>query len=166
MIKKGVVVDLNNGYGILFIFVCRVKNIIVVKMLLIEGFDVNFECGKIMLFIFVLDRYCIYIFLSLDYDKKVINLIKLLVEYGVNVNLVIEDLILLKVVCMEGKFDCVKELIKVGVDVNLEVGNEILLMVVCRCGNIDVIKELIKVEVNINLKVGDKILLVVVCELN
>lgn len=166
MIKKGVAVDSNNGHGTLLTFACRVKNIIVVKMLLTEGSDVNFECGKTTPLISALDRHRIYTFLSPDYDKKVINLIKLLVEHGANVNLVTEDSTPLKVACMEGKPDCVKELIKAGADVNLEAGNETPLMVACRCGNIDAIKELIKAEVNINLKAGDKTPLAVACELN
>lgn len=166
MIKKGVAVDSTNYSETLLTFACRKKNIIIAKMLLAEGSDVNCEVRNTTPLISALNRHDRYTFLSPDCDKKEIDLIKLLVENGANVNLVTKDSTPLKVACKEGKPDCVKELINAGADVNLEAGNETPLMVACRYGNTDVIKELIKAEVNINLKAGDKTPLAVACEFN
>lgn len=165
LIQKGVAVDSNDRSGTLLTYACSKKNIIVVKMLLNEGADVNLESGNTTPLISALRRPTYSSFYP-DYDKNVMGLLKLLIKNGADVNLVTGNSTPLKVACEEGNPDCVKELIKEGPDVNLEAGNETPLMVSCKNGNIDVIKELIKADVNINLKAGDKTPLAVACQLN
>lgn len=58
------------------------------------------------------------IFLIIVCKQGNIYVVKLLLELGVDVNLVVGGVILLIVVCENGYFKVVKELIKVGVNVN------------------------------------------------
>eukprot|EP00105_Crassostrea_gigas_P041542 XP_019925690.1 PREDICTED: serine/threonine-protein phosphatase 6 regulatory ankyrin repeat subunit C-like isoform X3 [Crassostrea gigas] len=95
-----------------------------------------------------------------------LNLVKELVEVGVDINLIDGNETPLIISCQRGHVTVIKELIKAGVDVNTGAGCNYPLIVACEKMHIDAVKELIQAGAVVNLESSKKTPLTTVCELH
>lgn len=93
------------------------------------------------------------------------NLVKDLIEVGVNITLRDGNETPLIIACQRRHITVIKELIKAGVDVNMGAGCNYPLTISCEKMHIDAVKELIQAGADVNLEGINKTPLTVVCEL-
>lgn len=91
------------------------------------------------------------------------NLVKELIEVGVDINLIDGNETSLIIACQRGHVTVMKELIKAGVDVNMGAGCNYPITVACEKMQIGAVKELIQAGAVVNLEGNNKTPLTTVC---